>query len=120
MDGRERRHDRPRPYSSLAVRILIGALIGAFLGLLELGFYKFDLAHLLADIAAGATFGALIGVSIPWIAPDRSQLVIVCSAAGCVAGIVWWLIVQPGTSIGSIILSVSIGAIFGALFALFG
>jgi len=30
------------------------------------------------------------------------------------------LIVQPGTSIASIILSVSIGAIFGALFALFG
>jgi len=32
---------------------------------------------------------------------------------------VWWLIAQPGTSIGSIALSVGIGAILGALFALF-
>jgi hypothetical protein len=64
MDGRERRHDRPRPYSSLAVRILIGALIGAVFGLLEL-WSGFDLARLLAAIAAGATFGALIGVSVP-------------------------------------------------------
>ena len=93
--------------------------MGAFLGLLELWFYKFDLAHLLAAIAAGATFGTLTGVSIPWVAPDRFKEVIVCSSAGCIAGIVWWLIAQPGTSIGSIALSVGIGAILGALFALF-
>jgi len=93
--------------------------MGAFLGLLELWFYEFDLAHLLAAIAAGATFGTLTGVSIPWVAPDRFKEVIVCSSAGCIAGIVWWLIAQPGTSIGSIALSVGIGAILGALFALF-
>jgi len=93
--------------------------MGAFLGLLELWFYEFDLAHLLAAIAAGATFGTLTGVSIPWVAPDRFKEVIVCSSAGCIAGIVWWLIAQPGTSIGGIALSVGIGAILGALFALF-
>ena len=120
MHGREGRDGRSSPDTSLAGRILIGALMGAFLGLLELWFYEFDLAHFLAAIAAGATFGALIGISIPWVAPERSQLVIVCSAAGCVAGIVWWLIAQPGTSIGSIALAVGIGAILGTLFALFG
>ena len=87
---------------------------------MELWFYEFDLAHLLAAVAAGATFGSLIGVSVPWIAPDRSQVVMVCSSAGFVAGIVWWLIAQPGTSIGSIALAVGIAALGGALFALFG
>jgi hypothetical protein len=119
MHGREGRHDRSRPDTSLAGRILIGALMGAFLGLLELWFYEFDLAHLLAAIAAGATFGSLTGVSIPWVAPDHFKEVIVCSSAGCIAGIVWWLIAQPGSSIGSIALSVGIGAILGALFAVF-
>jgi hypothetical protein len=120
MHGREGRRDRPTPYSSLAMRILIGALMGAFLGLLELWFYEFDLAHLLAAIAAGATFGSLIGVLVPWAEPDRFKEVVVCSSAGSVAGIVWWLIAQPGTSIGSIALAVGIGALLGALFALFG
>jgi hypothetical protein len=54
MHGREGRHDRSRPYLSLAARILIGALIGVFLGLLEIWSFEFDLAHLLAAIAAGA------------------------------------------------------------------
>ena len=94
--------------------------MGALLGLLELWFYEFDLAHLLATIAAGATFGSLIGASVPWVAPDRSQVVIVCSSAGFVAGIVWWLIAQPGTSIGCTGLAVGIGTLLGALFALFG
>jgi hypothetical protein len=83
-------------------------------------FYEFDLAHLLAAIAAGATFGSMAGISLPWAASDRFKEVMVCSSAGCVAGIVWWLIAQPGTSIGSIALAVGIGALLGALFALFG
>ena len=62
MHGREGRQDRPTPYSSLAVRILIGVLMGAFLGLLELWFYEFDIAHLLAAIAA-------IGI---WLRPAPS------------------------------------------------
>jgi hypothetical protein len=43
MHGREGRHDRSRPYLSLAARILIGALIGVFLGLLEIWSFEFDL-----------------------------------------------------------------------------
>jgi hypothetical protein len=126
MHDEEGTNDRSRPYSSLAARILIGALGGAFLGLLNLWFYGFDLGDLLAAIAAGATFGALIGALLPWVAwrypgPERStQIVIACSAAGCVAGIVWWLIAQPCTSIGSTALAVGVGAILGAVFALFG
>jgi hypothetical protein len=94
--------------------------MGAFLGLLELWFYEFDLAHLLAAIAAGATFGSVTGVSLPWAAPDRFKEVMVCSSAGCVSGIVRWLIAQPGTSIGSMALAVGVGTLLGALFALFG
>jgi hypothetical protein len=122
MHDEEGSNDRSRPYSSLAARILVGA----FLGLLNLRFYGFDLGDLLAAIAAGAAFGALIGASLPWVAwrypgSERSpQIVIACSAAGCVAGFVWWLVAQPGTSIGSIALAVGVGATLGAVFALFG
>ena len=56
-------------------------------------------------------------VSVPWVALDRFKGVVVCST-GCVAGIVWWLIAQPSTSIGSTALAVGMGALlalFGAL-----
>jgi hypothetical protein len=42
---------------------------------------------------------------------------VLCTSAGSVAYTVWWLIEQPGTSIGRIALAVGAGALLGALLA---
>jgi hypothetical protein len=117
MHDGEGRHGRSRPYPSLAGRVLIGALVGAFLGLLELWFIGSGSAPSLAVMAADPNVASASGVSLPWAAAERFQEIVLCTSAGSVAYTVWWLIEQPGTSIGRIALAVGAGALLGALFA---
>ena len=117
MHDGEGRHGRSRPYPSLAGRVLIGALMGAFLGLLELWFIGSGSAPSLAVMAADPNVASASGVSLPWAAAERFQEIVLCTSAGSVAYTVWWLIEQPGTSIGRIALAVGAGALLGALFA---
>jgi hypothetical protein len=116
MHDGEGRHGRSRPYTSLAGRVLIGALLGAFLGLLELWFIGSGSAPSLAVMAADPNVASASGVSLPWAAAERFQEIVLCTSAGSVAYTVWWLIEQPGTSIGRIALAVGAGALLGALF----
>jgi hypothetical protein len=108
--------NRQEGRSSLPTRVLLGALAGAFLGLLELWFYEFDLAHLLAAVTAGAIWGSIVGAAAVLVAPDRFKSALLGGSAGCVAGVVWWAIAQPGTPLA---LAVCVGAALGTIFILF-
>ena len=70
----------------------------------------------LAALAASAVFGSIIGVAGVWVAPNRFKEALLGCFAGGVAGVVWWLIVQPGASV---VVPVVVVALYGTLFALF-
>lgn len=118
MHDGEGRHGRARPYPSLAGRVLIGALMGSYLGVLELWVYNSDLAGLLSATAADPNFASADGFdTVLRISVAHFQEAVLCSPERCVAGIVWGLIEHPGVSTGSIALAIGVGALLGALFA---
>jgi hypothetical protein len=93
-------------------RLLIGSLFGAFVGLLQLWFYEFNLRHGIAGLLAGAFFGAALGVFGSMLKKIKTALIL-CGCAGGVAGAVWWLMAKSTVSIFQ---SVAIGIVLGLLF----
>jgi hypothetical protein len=59
----------------------------------------------------------IAGVAAVWIAPSRLKIALLGCFAGGVAGVVWWLIVQPGAPVA---VAVVVGAPLGTLVFLFG
>ena len=120
----EDRLEREAAPTDLIKRALIGALGCAILGFLYFGVWALAFGlnwhAALAALAASAVFGSIVGVAGVWVAPNRFKEALLGCFAGGVAGVVWWLIAQPGTSTGSIALAVGVSALLGALFALFG
>jgi hypothetical protein len=106
----------------LLKRVLIGAIMGAFLAVLEFGFPAgFSsgsiLMVLLSVIALGGTFGSLLGVASCWLEPeDRFKWFYACCIAGGSAGGVSWLI-EPSASL---VVVVGAGVLLGAIFYLAG
>lgn len=92
---------------------MFGAAAGAFLGLLELWFYKFDISHLLAAMSAGALYMVIITFFIEHLQFRSSKQLFIGASAGCISGMIWWLIAKPDSSL---ILAIFIGIVFGALF----
>src|SRR5262249_60772150 len=74
-------------WSRLA-RALVGAVLGGFLGLLELQ-TDFSLLSLVSAVATGAVFGSIIGVLAVRVARTRTRAVLLCAFAGAVAGVAW-------------------------------
>jgi heme O synthase-like polyprenyltransferase len=98
---------------AIILRVAIGALVGSFLGLLELWFYKFDLPHLLAAMLAGATFMMIIAVFVEQLQGRNVISFVIGSLSGSAASLVWWLIAKPNTSLS---LALFTGLCFGMLF----
>jgi hypothetical protein len=86
-------------------RVLFGAIAGAFYGALNIWFYEFSLRRLLAAIISGASFFVVLGLLAPKPAKNRSKL-IAFGFSGFVAGIVYWLVARPTSSL---ILAMMIG-----------
>lgn len=94
-------------------RILIGSLMGAFIGALELWFYEFNLRHGIAAVLAGAVFGSLLGVFGPSMLSGIKSSILLCSGTGGLAGAIWWIAAQ---STVSIFFSIGVGVVLGLLF----
>ena len=119
----EEREDRLEPQGAPTgpiKRALIGALACAILGFLYFGVWALAFGPnwhaALAALAASAVFGSIVGVAGVWVAPNRFKEALLGCFAGGVAGVVWWLIVQPGASV---VVAVVVVALYGTLFALF-
>jgi len=93
-------------------RLLIGSLAGAFIGLIELWFYEFNLRHGIAAILSGAIFGSILGIFGSML-QNTSKALFICGSSGGLAGAVWWAIARPTVSI---LQSMIIGIVLGLLF----
>jgi hypothetical protein len=94
-------------------RFLLGSLMGAFIGGLELWFYKFNLRHGIAAILSGALFGSLLGLLGPSMLRGVKGALIFSAGAGGLAGVVWWVVASPTVTI---FLSIAVGVALGTLF----
>ncbi|HEY3037587.1 MAG TPA: hypothetical protein VGJ66_02565 [Pyrinomonadaceae bacterium] len=104
----------PIAHHSWWKRLLIGALAGGFFGALEIWFYEFSINRLVAAILSGATFFAIIGLLATKFAKDRSKVIALGGLAGLLAGIAYWLVARPSSSL---LLAVGIGLLGGIVYA---
>jgi hypothetical protein len=95
-------------------RVLIGSLMGAFIGLLELWFYEFNLRHGIAAILSGALFGTIVGIFGSSMLKKIATALILCGCAGGLAGAIWWVIAKSSVSIfQSVAIGIALGLLFG-------
>jgi hypothetical protein len=94
-------------------RLLIGSLMGAFIGVLELWFYEFNLQHGIVAILSGAFFGAVVGIFGSSMLKQIKTALILCGCTGGLAGVVWWVTAKSSVSIFQ---SVTVGITLGLLF----
>jgi len=104
----------PTPPHSWWKRVLFGALIGAVYGALNIWFYEVSLVRLIAAIISGATFFAVLGLLAPKFGKDRSKFITLAGFSGFVAGIAYWVVARPSSSL---ILAVIIGFVSGIVCA---
>lgn len=94
-------------------RLFLGAIMGAFIGVLELWFYEFNLRHGIAAILAGGLFGALVGILGSSMLKKITTALILCGSAGAFAGAVWWLTAKSSASIfQSVVIGIALGLLF--------
>jgi len=103
----------PMQIKELIRRVLLGSLIGAFIGVLELWFYEFNLRHGIAAILSGAVFGSLLGLFGSSMLRGIKGALILGAGAGGLAGVVWWVVASPTVTI---VLSIAVGVALGILF----
>lgn len=87
--------------------------MGAFMGILELWFYEFNLRHGMAAILAGGFFGALVGIFGSSMLRQIKTALILCGCAGALAGALWWITAKSSVSIFQ---SMAVGIALGLLF----
>lgn len=104
----------PSHHLSWWKRLLIGALIGGFLGALNNWLYDFSLIRLLAGMLCGAAFFAIVGLFAVKFKEDKFKLVALAGLAGCAAGGVYWIVGHPSSSP---LLIMGIGLIGGIVYA---
>ena len=97
----------------IGYRFIIGALAGAFIGILEIWFYEFSLRRLIAAAVSGAIFFAILGVASSWAARKLLNSCLTIFAGGATAAAVWWLIARPEVSLS---ISIALGIGFSFLF----
>jgi hypothetical protein len=95
-------------------RVLLAGGVCAFVGALELWFYRFDLRHLAAAVSAGAAFGILFGLFARLINSSLPLATLSSALFGGIAGAVWWCVAQPPTKL---LLALVTGFAIGGLYA---
>lgn len=69
----------------------MGAILGAFIGMLDLWLFKVDAAHFWAAVAAGSTYMAILAVFGAHF-QRGGGMTLLGAVSGFVAAIVWWTI----------------------------
>jgi hypothetical protein len=95
-------------------RALLGGIVCAFLGALEIWFYRFDLRHLAAALSAGAAYGVLVGLFPGVLGSSMPRATLGSALFGGIAGAIWWFVAGPPTAL---LLALVTGFAFGGLFA---
>lgn len=104
----------PSPYTGLFRRAITGFILGAIAGAIQVWFFKRDLMHLWAAIAAGVMY------MTTWVIfTDRLRLaggkILLGGVSGLMAAIVWWSIAVHAED--AFIQASVAGLCFGAAYA---
>jgi hypothetical protein len=99
----------------IAYRFIIGAFVGALVGVLEIWFYEFSVRRLIAAAACGAVFFAILGIASSWATRNLLNTCITIFAGAATAATIWWFIARPKVPLT---ISIALGIGFGFLFLL--
>lgn len=93
------RRTRRSPLSFLRA-VAAGAGFGALLGLLYVWQIDYSLPAFLAGLVGGSVAGAIIGAFIQLTErPPEIAIAVVSTGAGAVGGAAWWFVVEPAMSL---------------------
>ncbi len=95
-------------------RLMLGAAVGALVGVIELGVYEFSWLAVLTSTLVGAAFFAAVGVLAPLVSESRVGSAILGGVAGAVAGVVWAVVRGTDTFVAALC-----GALVGSVYGLF-
>lgn len=101
-------------YSVLVKKAITGIILGAIAGAIQVWFFKRDLMHLWAAIAAGAVYMTTWVVFTDWLRLAGGKILL-GGAAGLIAAILWWSIAIHAED--AFIQAAVAGLCFGAAYA---
>ena len=100
-------------YSGLLRRAITSVILGAVVGVLEVWFFKHDIAHFWAAVVAGPMYMTTLAVLT-----DRLQLAggktLLGAVSGLLAAIVWWAIAVHTAD--AFVLAAVAGVFFGSAY----
>jgi hypothetical protein len=101
-------------YFGLLQRAITGIILGAIAGAIQVWFFKRDLMHLWASMAAGTVYMTTWVVFTDWLQLAGGKITL-GAVAGLLAAVVWWSIATPATD--TFILAAVAGLCFGSAYA---
>lgn len=101
-------------YVGLLRRAIIGVILGAMVGAIQVWFFKRDLSHLWAAIAAGTVYMTTWVIFTDWLRLAGGKILL-GGISGLIAGIVWWSLAIHAED--AFIQAAVAGACFGAAYS---
>ena len=101
-------------YSLLIKRAITGIILGTIAGAIQVWFFKRDIMHLWAAIAAGAVYMSTWIVFTDWLRLAGGK-VLLGAVSGLIAAVVWWSLAINTED--AFIQAAVAGLCFGAAFA---
>lgn len=101
-------------YSVLIKRAITGLVLGAIAGAIQVWFFKHDLMHLWAAIAAGVMYMTTWVVFTDWLRLSGGKILL-GSVSGLLAAAVWWAIAVHAEN--AFLQAAVAGLCFGAAYA---
>lgn len=101
-------------YSVLVKRAITGIILGAIAGAIQVWFFKRDLMHLWAAIAAGTVYMTTWVVFTDWLKLAGGKILL-GGVSGLIAAIAWWSIAIHAED--AFIQAAVAGVCFGAAYA---
>ena len=101
-------------YSVLVKRAITGIVLGAIAGAIQVWFFKRDLMHLWAAIAAGVMYMTTWVLFTDWLKLAGGK-VLLGAVAGLLAAVLWWAIAVHAEN--AFIQAAVAGLCFGAAYA---
>lgn len=111
---RDRLSDIAFHYSVLVKRAITGLILGVIAGAIQVWFFKRDLMHLWAAIAAGVMYMSTWVILADWFRLAGGKILL-GAVSGLLAGVVWWAIAVHSDN--AFIQAVVGGLCFGAAYA---
>ncbi len=112
--GEDELSDTTFPYSIVVKRAITGILLGAIAGAVQVWFFKRDLMHLWASMAAGSVYMTTWVLFTDWLKLAGGK-VLLGAVAGLLAAVLWWSLAIHVED--AFIQAVVAGLCFGAAYA---